>query len=320
MCLALAPDGSRYATGGDDGTVKVWDAETHSERLSLKLHNKYVMGLAFDGTGLKLASAGIDGWVQILNLAPWKDEEESAFWYGRADELLESGQLEQALGALSRATNLDPNDWQAWAVRGDILAMMERYPEAFQALKRATGLNPWAPYLWHKQALTALGMRSSDAYRGTCAEALGSQGATAHREAGNYIAWVCALAEGGMTNSAALAKLAERAVSDDPNNVSYKWRLAQALYRASQPEKAAQLLKGMEKNCGRLAPNVTFLLAMARKRSGQEADSIRLLKEAIRLAESDSYPDRWWDTRLALRLLREEAEAMIVPNAKDTKK
>jgi WD40 repeat protein/serine/threonine protein kinase len=57
-CVAFSPDGRRLATGSDDNTVKVWDAATGQQSLTLKGHTVPVLSVAFSPDGKRLASGG----------------------------------------------------------------------------------------------------------------------------------------------------------------------------------------------------------------------------------------------------------------------
>ncbi len=58
-------------TASYDGTVKVWDASSGQELLTLKGHDGAVNGLALDSTGERLISVGQDGlargWLAPVN-------------------------------------------------------------------------------------------------------------------------------------------------------------------------------------------------------------------------------------------------------------
>jgi WD40 repeat protein len=73
----FSPDGKWLAalslstTSGN--AVKLWDATTGQELLTLAGHTDWVMGLAFSPDGKRLASTSLDGTVRIWSLAPGQE-------------------------------------------------------------------------------------------------------------------------------------------------------------------------------------------------------------------------------------------------------
>jgi WD40 repeat protein len=63
--VAWRPDGKRLATGSDDNTAKVWDAETGEEFLSLSGHHDWVVSVAWSPDGKRLATGSSDGTVRV---------------------------------------------------------------------------------------------------------------------------------------------------------------------------------------------------------------------------------------------------------------
>ena len=74
--LAFSPDGKRIASVSSDlngiggrsaSDVKMWNATTGEEQLSLHGHNKRVRHLAFSHDGNHIATAGYDGAIKVWN-------------------------------------------------------------------------------------------------------------------------------------------------------------------------------------------------------------------------------------------------------------
>lgn len=63
--FALSPDGSQIATGGEDGQVKIWQADTGSPVSAFTAHTSRVSDLAFSPDGMRILSGGLDGAVYV---------------------------------------------------------------------------------------------------------------------------------------------------------------------------------------------------------------------------------------------------------------
>jgi WD40 repeat protein len=63
--VAFSPDGTRLASGSQEGLVTVWDASTGKEFLMLRGHARAVSSVAFSPDGDRIASASQDHTVKI---------------------------------------------------------------------------------------------------------------------------------------------------------------------------------------------------------------------------------------------------------------
>lgn len=68
LALASSPDGTLTASGGKDGSIKLWQPDG-SLAATLRGHTDRVLGLAFAPDGHHLASASADGNVRLWNVA-----------------------------------------------------------------------------------------------------------------------------------------------------------------------------------------------------------------------------------------------------------
>jgi WD40 repeat protein len=58
----------RVVTGGEDGTVRIWDARTRAELRRFTGHKGKVTGVAFGPDGRRVASSGEDATVRLWGL------------------------------------------------------------------------------------------------------------------------------------------------------------------------------------------------------------------------------------------------------------
>jgi len=63
--VAFSPKVNELATGGTDGSVRVWDADTGKLLATFLGHKTAVHSIAFSGDGSLIASGGRDGAVRI---------------------------------------------------------------------------------------------------------------------------------------------------------------------------------------------------------------------------------------------------------------
>jgi WD40 repeat protein/class 3 adenylate cyclase len=67
--IAMSPDGSRFATTGEDETASVWATHTGNRLLTLRGHKGRVNGIAFSPDGSLLATTGHDRTVRLWDAA-----------------------------------------------------------------------------------------------------------------------------------------------------------------------------------------------------------------------------------------------------------
>jgi WD40 repeat protein len=71
--LAFYPDGGRFATGAQDGVLRIWDAKTGDELLALPGHTSYIADIRFSADGKYMATAGIDGIAKLWDAKTGKE-------------------------------------------------------------------------------------------------------------------------------------------------------------------------------------------------------------------------------------------------------
>jgi WD40 repeat protein/ribosomal protein S27E len=74
LSVAFSPDGKRIVTGGWDKTLKVWDATSGQETLSLKGHTGGVLSVAFSPDGKRIVSGSWDKTLKVWDAVSGQDK------------------------------------------------------------------------------------------------------------------------------------------------------------------------------------------------------------------------------------------------------
>ena len=122
--VAFSPDGKRIVTGSGARTqidVRVWDAETGTEKLTLKGHTSPVTSVAFSPDGKRIVTGSEDQTAQVWD----------------ADTGTEKLALRQSLANLFRPM-----------LRGEEQTCRQRRTACFRPDRRDTSTSPLATRLW----------------------------------------------------------------------------------------------------------------------------------------------------------------------------
>ena len=169
-----------------------------------------------------------------------------------------------------------------------------------------------------------IGRRQDERVPPRCRTMLQQFGQTAQADDGHWIAWACTLAPDAITDWATAIALAEKAVQSDPKSATYLNTSGAVLYRAGRFDEALARLSEAEplvqepSEAIKSPPAYTwFFLAMTQQRLGHAEEAKQWLDKAVTwtdktLAEADQgTADLPWNRRLTLKLLRDEATALL---------
>jgi len=216
---------------------------------------------------------------------------------------------------------LEPDKPLPWQNRAACHRELEHWPEAADDLARAVALGAEGHRPWYELALCRAAAENAEGYREACRSMIEQLGKTDDPLAAEFVAWSCALAPEALETLELPISLAQQAAKQNGDDPSSLTCIGAILYRAGRVEEAiAQLnraaqLMGDSAEGARASPAYSwYFLALAHKKTGNEEQAREYLSKANQwrddaLADKDNPPA--WNRRVALELLRKEAEALV---------
>jgi hypothetical protein len=345
--VAFSPDGARLASGSVDDTMKVWDARTGQELLSLQGHTVWVTSVAFSPDGARLASGSEDHTVKVWDartgqelltlkgptsevisvafspdgtrLASGSLDQTVKVWDGR---LIDRNLSEEELIYRRLVTRPDP----AWhAAEGQRFAQAgDWFAAAFHLTQRLR--TPPESIGWRRAlALCQLAAGQEPAYRQTCAALVKQLDTGLDRDRTGL--WLLALSGSGAVTplppmivavqlKEILRPAVARAVALGPHSIPAAQLLPLAegldtVTRALLLHRAGKQDEAVKLLTDQSGPRAQLVRALAERARGRPTEAAHALAQAA--APGAKLP---WEGRLELDLLRREAEALLkVPPA-----
>lgn len=165
FAVTVSPDGSLLATGGVDGTVRLWSLSTHELQCTLE-HGDEVFSLAFTPDSGRLISGGEDARIAIWNMEDFglerrlKEGKHSVGHSQRVRALVAGNDPE--VGALFVSGGFDRKLIQ-WTEDGEALSVVEGYSNGLMSLSGAENgllvgaygngnVSVWIPGIQHSKS------------------------------------------------------------------------------------------------------------------------------------------------------------------------
>ncbi|MFC1794769.1 protein kinase [Planctomycetota bacterium] len=138
----FSPDGKRVISSGAYGMVKICDANTGIELLTLNAQED-VKTIGFSRPDGKFVLAGCsDGKVRIWDSSSDTNVIDKAYWRLQGFMYCYIGYFDKAIIAMNNAIEIDPKDSELYRIRGQAYIATQDYDKAIEDLGRAIQMYP----------------------------------------------------------------------------------------------------------------------------------------------------------------------------------
>jgi tetratricopeptide (TPR) repeat protein len=331
--VSWSPDGKQLAHFGVDGTIKIRDAASGYRIAQTPRYRLELIHLLIAEQQLDRAIAVLDQLVADFSSTPEYREAVAkarkaiaGAYSDRGDVSVAEGRFEESLTHFDQAIRFDPKYSEAYDHRAQVYRQRRDFDRAIADYSESIRLNPNVAQIWYLRVLAQIACGRRAEYRTGCKEMLDHFGKSDMLRDARWVAWTCALAPDATADRPKVLALAEKAAKSDPKSFQYQTTLGAILYRAVRLEEAVQRLTEADRlaqqpgGSDRSPPAyIWFFLAMSHHRLGHREEAKKWLDKAVAWTEKNireaeqGTTDLPWNHRLTLKLLREEAEALLKP-------
>jgi serine/threonine protein kinase/Flp pilus assembly protein TadD len=329
IAMACWQSGDKLAARRWFAMARLWmerNAPNNEELLRFRAEAAALLGLSEQ---LPPGSAAPQGdrqlYTLILELEPtaaWAYVARGQTLERMGESSLARADYRQALDLYTRALHVKPQSEALLAQRASAHAELGEWKQAADDLEKVAAV-AGGPLVWYQLALVRLGAKDGAGYRRACAEILRRFAQKDSAPYSDFALWGCIIGPDAASEYTMLLAWAEKLVAAQPNSATVRNTLGGALYRAGRLEDAARRLNEAQAAYAKTADTRTtiaypwYFLAMTHQRLGNAAEARRWLEKANREADkalgrdAPGGPPLTWNRQLTLRLLRDEAEALI---------
>jgi eukaryotic-like serine/threonine-protein kinase len=231
--VCFSPDSSRLASCSDDGTIKIWDATTGQEVLTLAGGEGGVVSVRFMPDGLQLISCDADGRMRLWNAGLMAADKPLSPTLLAERAVMSAGidEWRDSLGDLNDAIAAGFNEGWAFEDRGIAHAVLGEYDQADKDINHAIdgGIDENAAN--YMSAILDLNANDMAGYRQRCATLLKENADDKTPEMQYHLAWICKLGPNAVDDLSVPLQFAQSVAATRPGDYNAASNYASLLYR-----------------------------------------------------------------------------------------
>ncbi len=328
--VTWSPDSTKVAAATHDGVCSVFDAKTHRQLLSRRIHRLKVISMSWHPDGKRIASACADQSVAIwdsesgdvlvrfpveadVRHIEWSPDgkmlaSKDAAGHFRVWDATTGFEFAESDEVSNRVTDRLITKWSSKIIT-------ENFSEASRVGTQLLNRDRTSSFrVYYYNGLMSAFEGDVQGYSEMCARMLEKFVDSDVPLETHFTAWTCTLAPDAIEDYAPAIKLARHAIEQESENQQYLDGLGSILMRAGEYVEAKEILEQALAAAGSTNTSTSYIryfLAMTEQHLGNVEAAQTLLKEANMSSEKELAESPRWNRKMTLELLRKEAEALV---------